>query len=213
MTGYRAWRFGASYRDPRSAQETGPRGLKLLLPPPLPARRRRVGQAEAGSRPCTAGSRSSARSSATKNGWERADFFEPGKPWRRAGADQRAFGWTRPPWFERLAVEHEAFRERVGIIDMTSFGKIARVRPRRARLARARRRQPDRPAGRERRLHAVPERPRRDRGGRDRDAARRLELPGRHRRRALDSDLGWLRLNLARRMGRSSSATSAASSP
>ncbi|HEV3461521.1 MAG TPA: FAD-dependent oxidoreductase [Candidatus Dormibacteraeota bacterium] len=59
-----------------------------------------------------------------KHGWERPEHFEPGRPWRRAGADQRQFGWTRPPWFELQAEEHRAFRERVGIIDMTSFGKI-----------------------------------------------------------------------------------------
>ena len=59
-----------------------------------------------------------------KHGWERPEHFEPGLPWRRAGADQRRFGWTRPPWFELQAEEHRAFRERVGIIDMTSFGKI-----------------------------------------------------------------------------------------
>lgn len=60
----------------------------------------------------------------TKHGWERAEYFEPGHPWRRAGADQRRFGWTKPPYFDLLAEEHRAFRERVGIIDMTSFGKI-----------------------------------------------------------------------------------------
>ena len=59
-----------------------------------------------------------------KNGWERADHFDPGRPWRRAGADQREYGWTRPPWFRRVAEEHKAIRERVGMIDMTSFGKI-----------------------------------------------------------------------------------------
>jgi glycine cleavage system aminomethyltransferase T/glycine/D-amino acid oxidase-like deaminating enzyme len=59
-----------------------------------------------------------------KHGWERPEHFEPDRPWRRAGADQRRFGWTRPPWFELQADEHRAFRERVGIIDMTSFGKI-----------------------------------------------------------------------------------------
>ena len=32
-----------------------------------------------------------------KNGWERPDYFQPGQPWRRAGADQRGYGWTRPP--------------------------------------------------------------------------------------------------------------------
>src|SRR5258706_7119787 len=59
-----------------------------------------------------------------KQGWERVDFYEPSRPWRRAGADQRAFGWTRPPYFDLLAEEHAAFRERAGIIDMSSFGKI-----------------------------------------------------------------------------------------
>ncbi len=60
----------------------------------------------------------------TKHGWERPEHFEPGRPWRRAGADQRRFGWNRPPWFALQAEEHRAVRERVGIIDMTSFGKI-----------------------------------------------------------------------------------------
>ena len=59
----------------------------------------------------------------SKNGWERADYLQPGRPWRRAGADQRAFGWTAPPYLDRLRTEHAAFRERAGIIDMTSFGK------------------------------------------------------------------------------------------
>jgi 4-methylaminobutanoate oxidase (formaldehyde-forming) len=60
----------------------------------------------------------------TKNGWERADYFEPRRRWRRAGADQQSFRWTRPPYFELLRAEHAAFRERVGIIDLSSFGKI-----------------------------------------------------------------------------------------
>src|SRR5881398_2041954 len=59
-----------------------------------------------------------------KHGWERPDFFQPGRPWRRAGPDQRAFGFARPPWFDRLDEEHRAFREGVGIIDMSSFGKV-----------------------------------------------------------------------------------------
>jgi 4-methylaminobutanoate oxidase (formaldehyde-forming) len=60
----------------------------------------------------------------TKHGWERPDYFQPGKPWRRAGPDQRAFGFTRPPYLDLLAEEHRAFRERVGVIDMSSFGKV-----------------------------------------------------------------------------------------
>ncbi len=123
VTGYRAWRFGAAHADPVYTSETSREAYKyyyLLRYPfdsdewgrphrtgPLHGRLQDLG--------CVFGA---------KNGWERADFFAPGEPWRRSGADQRAFGWTIPPWFERLRTEHAAFRERVGIIDMTSFGKI-----------------------------------------------------------------------------------------
>jgi 4-methylaminobutanoate oxidase (formaldehyde-forming) len=31
---------------------------------------------------------------------------------------------VRPPWHDRLSVEHAAIRERAGILDMTSFGKL-----------------------------------------------------------------------------------------
>lgn len=59
-----------------------------------------------------------------KNGWERVNYFDPGKPARRAGADQGEYGWRRPPYFERVGEEHRAARERVTLFDMTSFGKI-----------------------------------------------------------------------------------------
>jgi len=59
-----------------------------------------------------------------KNGWERANYFDPGKPGRRVGADQRAWGWGRPAFFEHVGAEHRAVRERVGVFDFTSFGKI-----------------------------------------------------------------------------------------
>jgi glycine cleavage system T protein len=59
-----------------------------------------------------------------KFGWERVLYFSPGKPWRRAGADQRDWGWTKPPYFERVGEEHRATRERVTLFDLTSFGKI-----------------------------------------------------------------------------------------
>ena len=123
VTAYRAWRFGAAYLDswfatacareayryyyrlryPFDTDEWG-RGLRSS---PLQIRLQELGAVFG-----------------TKNGWERADHFEPGNRWRRSGADQRQFGWTRPPWFDRVRAEHEGFRERVGIIDMTSFGKL-----------------------------------------------------------------------------------------
>jgi 4-methylaminobutanoate oxidase (formaldehyde-forming) len=59
-----------------------------------------------------------------KNGWERVNYFAPGRPGQRAGADQRAWGWGRPAFFDHVAAEHRAVREHAGLLDMTSFGKI-----------------------------------------------------------------------------------------
>jgi glycine cleavage system aminomethyltransferase T/glycine/D-amino acid oxidase-like deaminating enzyme len=59
-----------------------------------------------------------------KNGWERPNYFMPGSPGRRAGADQRRWGWARPAFFDRVGAEHRAVRERVGLFDFTSFGKL-----------------------------------------------------------------------------------------
>ena len=59
-----------------------------------------------------------------KYGWERVNYFQPGKPWRRAGADQHQWGWAKSPYFDRVAEEHRATRERVALFDLTSFGKI-----------------------------------------------------------------------------------------
>ena len=59
-----------------------------------------------------------------KFGWERVLYFEPNRPWRRAGADQRKWGWTKPPYFERVGQEHRSTRECVTLFDLTSFGKI-----------------------------------------------------------------------------------------
>ncbi|RTZ98630.1 MAG: hypothetical protein DSY90_03875 [Deltaproteobacteria bacterium] len=60
-----------------------------------------------------------------KNGWERPNYFQPDKPWRRAGEDQREWGgWVKPPYFDTVAQEAGAVRQRVGIFDLSSFGKI-----------------------------------------------------------------------------------------
>jgi 4-methylaminobutanoate oxidase (formaldehyde-forming) len=59
-----------------------------------------------------------------KFGWERVNYFDPGKPSRRMGEDQRQWGWSKPPFFERMGEEHKATRERVTLFDLTSFGKI-----------------------------------------------------------------------------------------
>jgi glycine cleavage system aminomethyltransferase T/glycine/D-amino acid oxidase-like deaminating enzyme len=59
-----------------------------------------------------------------KNGWERVNYFDAGKTWRQAGADQKNWGWERPPYFDQVGREVNAARERVALFDMTSFGKI-----------------------------------------------------------------------------------------
>ncbi len=61
----------------------------------------------------------------TKAGWERADHHEPGRPWRRAGRDQATYGLdARRRGSTGCCDEGRAVRERVGIIDLSSFGKI-----------------------------------------------------------------------------------------
>ncbi|MGA7194057.1 MAG: FAD-dependent oxidoreductase [Anaerolineales bacterium] len=60
-----------------------------------------------------------------KFGWERVNYFDPGKPSRRMGEDQRKWGgWIKPPYFDRIGVEHQATRERVCLYDLTPFSKI-----------------------------------------------------------------------------------------
>jgi glycine cleavage system aminomethyltransferase T/glycine/D-amino acid oxidase-like deaminating enzyme len=121
---YRAWRFSDTYRDPTFAaglaRETYSDYYRLRYPydADVAGRPRRLSALygrlqEAGA------------VFGTKAGWERADYFEPESRWRRAGRDQAAFGWTRPPWFERVSFEARAVRERAGMVDLSSFGKIA----------------------------------------------------------------------------------------
>jgi sarcosine dehydrogenase len=57
-----------------------------------------------------------------RGGWERAHYFVPGQAGRRQGADERT--WGRPSCWPHVAREHRAVRERVGVLDMTSFGKL-----------------------------------------------------------------------------------------
>ncbi len=121
---YRAWRFADTYRDPTFAaglgRETYSDYYRLRYPfdADLAGRPRRLS-------PLHGRLQELGAVFGTKAGWERADHLEPGRPWRRAGRDQAAYGWSKPPWFERVVAEGRAVRERVGIIDLTSFGKIA----------------------------------------------------------------------------------------
>ena len=120
---YRPWRFGPVHRDHRYAAELAREAYKYYYHLRYPYDSDEWGRPKRTSALHTRMQDLGAVFGA-KHGWERPDYFQPGQPWRRAGADQRAFGFKRPPYFDRLAEEHRAFRERVGIIDMSSFGKI-----------------------------------------------------------------------------------------
>jgi len=121
--GYRAWRFGRNHRDPSYMAEAARESYKYYYRLRYPfdvdewGRPRRISAVHARLQDLGV-------VFGVKNGWERPDYFDPSKPWRRAGADQREFGWTKPPYFERVGEEHRAMRERAGLIDMSSFGKI-----------------------------------------------------------------------------------------
>jgi 4-methylaminobutanoate oxidase (formaldehyde-forming) len=120
---FRAWRFSDVYRDPTFAaglaRETYSDYYRLRYPydADLAGRPRRLS-------PLHGRLQDRGAVFGTKAGWERADLHDPGRPWRRAGRDQASYGWTRPPWLDRVIAEVAAVRERAGIIDLTSFGKI-----------------------------------------------------------------------------------------
>lgn len=60
-----------------------------------------------------------------KNGMERVNYFNPDGQWKtETEAQRKDFKWDRPNYFEQVAKEHKACRERVALMDMSSFGKI-----------------------------------------------------------------------------------------
>jgi len=120
---YRATRFGNYYANPEYAAERTREGVKYYYRLRFPndenewARPHRVSAVHSRLQEMGA-------VFGEKFGWERVNYFDPGKPWQRAGADQRKWGWNRPPYFDLVGKEHQAARERVGLFDLSSFGKI-----------------------------------------------------------------------------------------
>ena len=137
LQSYRPWRFGAVHRDPRLRRRERARGLSLLLPPALPARQRRAGTAQAHER----AARAHAGRGRRLRDQERlgARRLLPARAALAAGRGRSSarFGWAEPPYSAVLAEESAALRERVGLIDMTSFGKIAVEGPGRPRCSSA----------------------------------------------------------------------------
>jgi 4-methylaminobutanoate oxidase (formaldehyde-forming) len=120
---FRATRFGNYFTDPRYAAERTRESVKYYYAIRFPndenewARPHRVS-------PVYYRTQELGAVFGEKYGWERVLYFEPGKKWRRAGADQKEWGWNKPPYFDRVGEEHRATRERVTLFDLTSFGKI-----------------------------------------------------------------------------------------
>lgn len=123
VNAYRATRFGNNYSNPEYAAERTREGVKYYYALKFPndenewARPHRVS-------PVHYRLQELGAVFGEKFGWERVNYFDPGKPFRRAGADQRQWGWNKPPYFDRVGQEHAAARERVALFDLTSFGKI-----------------------------------------------------------------------------------------
>ena len=191
---YRAWRFADPYRDPSwsaaLAREAYADYYRLRYPY----------DADEAGRPRRLSAlhgrlQDTGAAFVAKAGWERADVHRPGRPWRRVGRDQRAYGWTRPPWFERVGEEHRAVRERVGTDRPVVVRQDRGSRTGRPRAPPARLRQRHRPTRRCRGLQAGARRARRDARRRDRDPL------GRHAFRVVTGagsvagDLGWLVAN------------------
>ena len=120
---YRPWRFSGPYRDPEFAAAAGREVYKYYYRLRYPYDVSQAGRPRRLS-PLHGRLQELGAVFGTKNGWERADYFRPGEAWRRAGEEQREFGWARPPFHDHVAVEHAAMRERLGMIDLTSFGKL-----------------------------------------------------------------------------------------
>ena len=124
LFGFHAWRFGKNYMDPYYAASCGRECYKYYYYTRYPGdedtemRPRRIS-------PFHYRLQDLGAVFGKKNGWERVNYVGKGQPWRRAGEDQRANGgWVKAAHFDIVAEECKAFRERVGMVDMTAFGKI-----------------------------------------------------------------------------------------
>ncbi len=123
VTAYRPWRFGRHHRDPAWAAELARETYRYYYLLRFPFDHDEWGRPKRTS-PLHTRLQDLGAVFVAKNGWERVERFEPGSASRRIGPEQRSFGWTRPPWLERVGEEHRAVRERAGLLDLSSFGKI-----------------------------------------------------------------------------------------
>jgi glycine cleavage system T protein len=123
LTAYRPWRFGRVHDDAGWVAELARETYRYYYLLRYPFDHDELGRPKRVS-PLHLRLQEAGAVFQVKHGWERAERCEPGEQSRRAGPDQRAFGWDRPPWLERVGDEHRAVRERAGLFDLSSFGKI-----------------------------------------------------------------------------------------
>jgi glycine cleavage system aminomethyltransferase T/glycine/D-amino acid oxidase-like deaminating enzyme len=192
LTPYRPWRFGRVHEDAGWVAELARETYRYYYLLRYPFDHDELGRPKRVS-PFYGRLQEAGAVFQVKHGWERPERCEPGEPWRRAGPDQRVFGWSRPPWLDRVGEEHRAVRQRAGLFDLSSFGKIEVVGPDGLRLLeRAAANDVDVPVG------SVAYSQLLDRGGGivgdvtivrlDDDRFRVITGAG-----AIDGDLGWLR--------------------
>ena len=125
---YRAWRFSDTYRDPAFAaglgRETYSDYYRLRFPydADLYGRPRRLS-------PLHGRLQETGAVFGTKAGWERPDHHRARPALAAVGPRRRSIRLDATPWSERVVAEGRAVRDRVGIIDLSSFGKIDVVGP------------------------------------------------------------------------------------
>ena len=125
----------------------------------------------------------------SKFGWERPNWFAP------AGVEpEDRPSFERPNWFEQVGAEHRAVRERVALIDVSSFSKFEISGPGAFRFLQGLAANDLAQAAGRGRLHPTVQRARGHRGRLDHHAAGRGPILHRHRqrlrgaRRRLDSE-------------------------
>jgi 4-methylaminobutanoate oxidase (formaldehyde-forming) len=121
---YRAWRFSRNYHDPYYAAERARECYKYYYYTHYPHDESTVGRPR---RISALHQRMQDLGAVfgSKNGWERVNYFNPDHGWKMAGEEQREWGgWVKPAFSDAVGRECRAVREQVGMIDMSSFGKI-----------------------------------------------------------------------------------------
>ena len=120
-------RFGNYYANPEYAAERTRNASSTIIACASPMTNTN-GHARTAPALCTSACRNSARCSA-RNTAGNASITSSPDALRMAGEDQRKWGWTKPPFFERLRVRARGHSQATShLYDLSSFGKIDAAR-------------------------------------------------------------------------------------